>query len=779
MRINKYQFVHQMGTMLSQSRDGLDGLGRVCALIVEKARCDAAAIYILNDERTSFSLIAQNGLPPQEYAEGQAFPFKGGVFDLLCKGHQMSFSGEREVKSLYKGAYREVLMIPLVAGGRVMGRIDLLRKRHRPFMESRIMFFGEVFPPLSVFIVNALLAHRKEEKTELLFGGATQKKTEEAGDDRPIRGRALSSGVACGKVILLSSVEDLLRVKRIPSPVNTTLAAIESEKLLLNKALESARRACLKSINDLAQTLSEADVNIFSMHAMMLDDPTLRQSLTKSLEDGHDITTALGLALRSFTAQYSKIEDSYLRERIYDIKDVLLAIKNAADNLRGIDNNVSDLNKILEMKHIVIVARELLPSQLITFPIKKITGIVCEEGGVTSHVAILARALCVPMLVGIPGITKVVFPGESLLLDCHSSGAFGGKCFLRPSLPLVRRFAEPLHVTREQQGLPRKDAVRPVKRTFTKDGTEITFQGNISLVCELPALQHYGVGGVGLYRTEFLFMLRPNLPSEEEQYEMFKQILEGAKGAPVTLRVLDAGGDKPLPYFRRDKEGNPALGLRGMRFLFQYREQILLPHLRALLRASAHGKIRIMFPMIADLPDLLEARKALSEAQRQLRREGKAFDASIPIGVMLEIPSAVRGVEKLLPHVDFLSIGSNDLVQFMFAVDRGNPQVSQWCRKCHPIILQLVRDVCGQVAKFPGKQLSICGEVGSSRRALPLLIGAGLRNFSMMPSRVPLLQKVVPDLDVKECEKLLDEVLEQCVSEDDIQAYLEKKGMLR
>lgn len=777
MRANKYQVVHRISDVIAQTADPWDGLKQVTRIISESVDNAPCALFAYNQPSETITLVASHGVG-EELVGKLNFGIDKGLTGLAVRtgrilnlDDQCAHSENVDPPPPIGGDFHGLLVVPLVVGGSTIGTLDITRPQKRKFGRRILDMVQEIATPLAVFIVNTMLV-RQTFETDDAFSLQRPRKIEHSLQDKPMRGRPITSGVVCGRAIMISGIDELLAVRRIPQPVNTTPEAIDAERQLFQTALDVARRTSQRTAREMQQILTEADCNIFAMHAMLLDDPTLKKTILKHIDEGHTIDTSLAAALRTFSAQYMKIEDVYLRERFCDIKDVLLNLKNATANLRGRIQPRREEGLPTKPNRIIVVARELLPSQLVSLPLKKVAGIVCEDGGSTSHVAILARALQMPMVVGIQGLTDVVRPGDSMLLDCNT-----GNCFLHPRIDLIKRYSEPLRITHERQlnrgQQPRTEVCREVK---TADGQEVFFCGNLALLSELPTIQHYGLREIGLYRTEFMFMIRNELPTEEEQTNVLKKLV-GDAGVPVTIRLLDAGGDKPIPYLNLwHQEDNPSLGWRGLRFLLS-NPQILMPHLRAILRAGAAGKMNILIPMVADLFDLLKLKEALKEAEMELRSKGIPFNTDYRLGIMLEIPSAYIGLRDMLPHIDFVSIGTNDLVQFLFAVDRGNPRVTQWYRQCHPIILKIIRDVCHTVADFPGKSVCLCGELAGSRRALPLLLGAGLRRFSMTPSRVPELKQLVTAFNSERCEQLLDEVLNTCDTDMEVRAYLEKHGM--
>ena len=773
MRPNKYQVVHSIGEVIAKTSDPWKVLSSVARLISEFAGKNVScAIFAYNRNDNTVTLVASQIPEDKDYVGKFTFGAEQGIIGLsITNGRILNIADqeahtENRVPRNFKVGYHGMLVVPLVIGGFVIGALELVQKVRKIFSNKTLEMIEEISTPLAMFIVNTMLS--RQDLFEKDMFSLRQPRQKQIMQNRSMRGTPITTGVAFGKVMTVSGIEELLALKRIPQPINTAPEAIKAEKELYQAAVDAARKACQKTARELEQTLSESDCNIFSIHAMLLDDPTLQKTILKKLNEGHTLNAALATALKAFTAQYRKIEDEYLRERIFDIKDVILNLKNAADNIRGTSSTDQPRQQPLDAKRIIVVAKELLPSQLVALPLRNITGIVCEDGGRTSHVAILARALQKTMLVGVKGISEYVTPGDAILLDCNSA-----TCFLNPPMDMLRQYSESIKTTMERsKSLNSKAEIAPMDCTM-KDGERIHFGGNVALLSELPAIQHYGLSAVGLYRTEFMFMIRSKLPTEEEQFNILKRLVTTAN-VPVTIRLLDAGGDKQLPYLKCwDTEENPMLGWRGLRFLLSNQE-IMRTQLRAILRTTAFGKVNILIPMVADLFDLMEAKKALKAAEESLEQDGIAFSRDYKVGIMIEIPSAIRALPEMLPHIDFISIGTNDLVQFLFAVDRGNPSVHQWYRQCHPVILKIVRDVCEMAKAYPLKFVGICGELAGSRRAMPLLIGAGIRYFSMTPSRVPIQRENASAWTVDECRRLLEEVLEKCHSEMDVRKYMDK-----
>jgi len=763
------QIIHRISEIIAQTPDAQQGLAEAVCCLVENASANAGGIFVIRPQNDRIALYAAHGVLPALAAKLPLELNSGTGDDIIRKGRTVN-DRKKNLPPEFVAVFdhlasgcHSLLLLPLVVGGRPIGSLALARQNDRPFPQRVLNSIEAVVPPLAFFILNALLADKQH------GGNHATTSTKDLTQDVILKGKAITKGVSCGYVQKLVGVEKILQPKNHPDSV--TPEGIAAEKKLFANALRVAREDSITTAKQFGDVLAEADSAIFAMHTMLLDDPTLKQHIAAYLNKGFLLTDALGRALRDFTAQYQKIDDPYLRERLSDIKDVMLRLKNAADNLRGSSEAApADAPKLADRRRIILVARELLPSQLVSVPLKQISGILCEEGGATSHTAILARALQIPMLVGVPGIMLKARSGDCVIMDCGSDS-----CFLRATTALLRRFASPIRLFRNsRQNL--SDTVPPDSVLTTADGVPVQLMGNITLLSEVVSMHHYGIRDIGLYRTEFMFMIRNAMPSEDDQYNIFSRMLKAAAGATVTIRLLDAGGDKPLPYFKANHEDNPALGWRGLRFLLS-NPAIMTPHLRAILRASALGDVHILVPMVADLYDLAEIKQALRAAANDLRQRGEKV-GDYRLGMMIEVPSALYGLDRLLPEVDFVSIGTNDLVQFLFAVDRANAQVSKWFRQCHPIVLRALRDICRQVHAYEHKTVTLCGELAGSRRALPLLLGAGLRQLSMTPHQAPVLRPFISQLAIPDCEKLFARAI-LCETEMDVMKLVDEADLLK
>jgi phosphoenolpyruvate-protein phosphotransferase len=421
----------------------------------------------------------------------------------------------------------------------------------------------------------------------------------------------------------------------------------------------------------------------------------------------------------------------------------MLRLLEAVHFLRESSNEQQSFD--FHSQKMILVAKELLPSDLLRLPVEQIAGLICEKGGATSHVAILTRALEIPALLGAAGIMDQVNNFDQIILDCHAE-----RVYINPSEKLKSNFNELLSAASEPEPKIATGAC------VTSDGVRVFLRANISLICETPLLQKYGADGIGLYRTEFLFIIREYQPAEDIQYKVFSKVVAACKGE-ITLRVLDAGGDKQLNFLNMPHEENPALGVRGIRLLMSYPD-IFKTHLRAILRAGVNSRLKILFPMISSVDELLAIRVLLQDVENELTKENINFSSNYQFGMMLEVPVVLTGLRHFIPHVDFFSIGTNDLQQYLFAAERGRAKES--AHDClNPLFLETLVRVAKTLSKHPEKGLSVCGEMAGNALAAPLLLGAGIYELSMPPKLMPKIRSAIGAFSFDECKSLLKKSL--------------------
>lgn len=559
-----------------------------------------------------------------------------------------------------------------------------------------------------------------------------------------ITGIAASPGVVFGKALVLKEEPIVLNTQKI------TADQIEAEKAKFFAGREKAA-AQLTAIKEKARgTLGEEKEAIFEGHLMILEDEELEEEILGYIAD--NLVTADVAASKVIDMQASmlaEIDDEYLKERAGDIRDIGNRL------LRNILNmHIIDLGDIQE--EVILVAYDLTPSETAQLNLDKVLGFITDIGGRTSHTSIMARSLELPAIVGTNDITARVKTGDTLILD-----AVNNQIHINPSDAALAEFkAIQERVAAEKAELAKlKDL--PAE---TLDGHRIEVAGNIGTIRDVDGVLRNGGESVGLYRTEFLFMDRSELPSEEEQFQAYKEIVEAMDGKQVVLRTMDIGGDKELPYLNLPKEMNPFLGWRAVRIGLTRRE-ILDTQLRAVLRASAFGKLAVMFPMIISVEEIRELKAIVVELKEQLRAEGKAFDENLQLGIMVETPSAAVNARHLAKEADFFSIGTNDLTQYTLAVDRGNEIIAHLYNPLSPSVLNLIKQVI-DASHAEGKWTGMCGELAGDVRATALLLGMGLDEFSMSAISVPHVKKLARSINYADAKALADEALAQPTATD-------------
>jgi len=536
------------------------------------------------------------------------------------------------------------------------------------------------------------------------------------------KGIAASRGYAIGKVVLKEKNEEVIVEKNIQN--------IQEEKNRLQDAVNASREQ-LEKIREKAEKEMGADkAAVFSSHIMLLDDPEFIGSIESKIETNKiNAEKALKDVVDMYMDIFAAMEDEYMKERAADIKDVGDRITN---NLLG--KGAEGMN--ISFNNAVIVAHDLTPSDTASLDKSKVVAFLTDIGGRTSHSAIMARTLEIPAIVGLGDITNCVKNGDTVIVD-----GIEGIVIANPSAAQIEEYKVKMEqFEKEKQELKKLVEVK----TKTKSGKRIEVVGNIGKSEDIHKVLENGGEGVGLFRTEFLYMDRDSMPTEEEQFESYKYVAEKLEGKPLVIRTLDIGGDKKLPYLEMPEEMNPFLGYRAIRLCLD-RKDIFKVQLRALLRASAFGNIKIMFPMISSVNEFLEAKKLLEECKEELRKEGKAFNDNIETGIMVEIPATAVIADEFAKYVDFFSIGTNDLIQYTLAADRMNEKVSYIYDPMHPAVLKLIKMTIDAAHKA-GKWCGMCGEMAGDERAIPTLVEYGLDEFSMSASSILKAKQIIMNM---------------------------------
>ncbi len=535
------------------------------------------------------------------------------------------------------------------------------------------------------------------------------------------KGIAASKGYAIGKVFVQEHEEIVI--------TDAKVSDVAAEQAKLKTALDASREQLENIKAKAAAEMGEEKAAVFEAHITLLDDPEFTGAMNLEIENNSiNAMKAVENVTNTFVMIFESMEDAYMRERAADIKDVS---KRIISNLAG---KGGDAFAITEANTIV-VAHDLTPSDTAQLDRTKVIGFMTNIGGRTSHAAIMARTLEIPAVLGLGDITDSVKNGDTVILD-----GITGDVIINPSEEVIAEYkAKKEKFTAEQEELKKLIDVK----TTTKSGKRVEVCGNIGKPEDVLGVIANGGDGVGLFRTEFLYMDRDNAPTEEEQYESYKFVLEKMEGKQVVIRTLDIGGDKTLPYLPLPEEMNPFLGYRAIRLCLD-RKELFKVQLRALLRASVYGKLCVMFPMISGIQEFMQAKEIVEECKAELKAEGKEYSDTIQWGIMVEIPAAAVMADELAKHVDFFSIGTNDLIQYTLAADRMSEKVSYLYNPMHPAVLRLIKMTIDGAHKH-GKWVGMCGEMAGDEAAIPTLVEYGLDEFSMSATSILTAKKIILD----------------------------------
>ncbi len=539
-----------------------------------------------------------------------------------------------------------------------------------------------------------------------------------------LTGIGASEGYGIGKAYI---------VKEFIPPTTRTIEDSSAEVERFNAAVERANTELERIYNDKKETLGEESASIFQAHIAMLNDPELNGGVINHIESSNECAEyATKIICDQYYNMFSSMEDDYFRERALDIKDIGLRLMKLLTGVTtGLEFNASE--------PVIVIAKDLTPSDTASLKADTTAGIVTEIGGATSHSAIIARTLGIPAVMGLKDATDIVQQNDLVTINGYT-GEIENELTKESIASMeknIKKAAADKALLQIYKDMP----------STTIDGFEIEISSNIASTDDVEFVVANGSDGVGLFRSEFIYMNRQTPPTEEEQYTIYKKVLEGLEGKPVIIRTLDAGGDKEIPYLDIPKEMNPFLGYRAIRYCLDHTD-LFKAQIRALLKASVHGKLRIMFPMISSLDELLAAKAVVEICKDELTVEGIPFDNKVEIGIMIEIPSAAIISDILAKEVDFFSIGTNDLIQYSVAVDRMNEQIKHLYSPYHPALIRLIKTVIDN-GHANGIWVGMCGAVAGNEKMIPLLLHLGLDEFSMSPSSVLKARKIISNLTKK------------------------------
>ncbi|PLX81806.1 MAG: phosphoenolpyruvate--protein phosphotransferase [Desulfuromonas sp.] len=744
--------LEDISTLILQSHDLGETLNNIVSLVAKRMRTEVCSIYLLEDDHQTLCLRASKGLSRKAIGK-VSMRIGEGLTGMAAEGRRpvaiqepQSHPRYRYFKETGEERFHSFLGIPLFDRKNPLGVIAIQTTETRQFSSEEISALSTIAFQVSSIVINARLLDsirtQEEEKNrfareleETRRSMAEPVPAAEVGTETALRGTVAYPGVVSGPAHVMGErlgFADILGQEGVE---------VEEERQRLEGALEKTRIQTLYLEKRVAERLSEDDAAIFHSHLMILEDRSFIDKLHREVDEGHSAPYALEKVLSEYIEAFSRMEDAYLRERAVDMEDI---------GRRILGNLVGQENHVLQLKQPgILLAREILPSDMAALDHEQILGIVTEAGEQNSHAVIMAKSLGIPAIVGVKGAMKAVKPDARVILDANS-----GCLYVNPAPHVIEEYSRleqdcsrELNRLGEYRDLPAQ----------TQDGTRIVLRANVGLVSDIDIALRNGAEGVGLYRTEFPYMARGNFPDRHDQYLLYRKVVEGFEGHPVTIRTLDIGGDKALPYFGHPREDNPFMGWRSVRISLDNRD-IFATQIEAILMAGVHGPVKLLFPMISGLEEVRACRALVAEAEETLRKEGIPFAKEIPLGVMIEVPAAVQMAPQLAREVDFFALGTNDLIQYMLAADRNNPLVSKYYNPLHPAILQVLRDVSA-VAFSQGKGLCLCGEMASDPLTLVVLVGMGIREFSMPAPFIPRTKAFLSDLSLDLAREAAREVM--------------------
>lgn len=746
--------LEDISTLILKSHDLQETLHNIVSVVARRTISDVCSIYLLDEDRQTLRLRATKGLS-RRAVDRVTMKVSEGLTGLVveeCKvvalQEPQNHPRYRYFKETGEERFHSFLGIPLFDRNIPIGALIVQSRASRKFSDEDISALSTIAFQVASIVVNARLldsirhkeaqAHRYAEALRQAAGttrpGKAAKKTETTRESA-LRGVVAYPGLAAGAAHVMSAKHGLTDI------LDEEVLDQSKEKSYLEEALEQTRIQTIYLEKRMAERLSQADASIFHTHLMILEDRAMLQRLQEEIEQGHGARYAVERVIGNYVEAFEKMEDPYLRERAADMRDIG---RRLMANLAGQDPHP------LQLKHPgILIAREILPSDMAALDHEQIRGIVTEAGERNSHAVIMAKSLGIPALVGVRGALKNVAPEDHVILDANS-----GLLHINPDPQVAdeyRRLEEDagrqIHEIEKFRDLPAQ----------TRDGVKVVLRANVGLVSDIEIARRNGAEGVGLYRTEFPYMIRPDFPSRDDQYRLYSRVIKGFDGYPVTIRTLDIGGDKALPYFRPPHEENPFMGWRSVRVSLDNRD-IFRTQIEAILMAACHGPVKMLFPMISSVEEIRACKAVVEEACQKLSHEGVPFVAGVPLGMMVEVPAAVQLADWLAREVDFFALGTNDLIQYLLAADRNNPLVNRYYDPLHPAVLQVLHNVA-RIAQKQNKGLCLCGEMANDPLNLLALIGMGIREFSMAAPFIPRMKMMLSRISSQEAEKLGKRIL--------------------
>ncbi len=737
-RFNLLCDIGDLAALMTESADIENFLQSTVVMVSRYLNADVCSIYLYDEKEKELILKATVGLDSGAVGRVRMKPGEGLVgltFEKLRPIREASGESNpafKYFKETKEEQFESFLSVPIMRGSHKIGVLAVQHKKYDFFNEIDVVVLRSLASQLAGTIENArFLIDLNQTETVKSAKSPLSALYEKL---QFVKGRSASGGYAFAvSTAYKRAYNDLLE---------TDSDADDSYSLEdFQKAVQKTSEQLIEFQRRLAEQLLESASLIFDAHFMILKDAKFMNKIAGMISDGISPPRAIKDVTGHYISKFSSSSNEYIREKVADMEDLASRILKNLYNWSADEKNFCDDR--------IVIAKELYPSEVLKLASEDVKGIILVSGGVTSHVSILCRSLKIPVIIADRAEILELPEGTPMLMDADI-----GNIYVRPSRKVLVQFEERKRA--EKKAMPLKSLMSPT--TETADGVCVHLLANINLLSELTMARELKAEGIGLYRTEFPFLIRPTFPSEEEQYLIYKRLFNEMPDKEITVRTLDVGGDKILPYSDPEPGTNPALGLRSVRFSLCHKD-IFIQQIRAVLRAAAEARqVQIMFPMISSLDEFREAREIVSECMASLDQEKTAFHPHPGIGMMVEVPSVLPIIRELAREADFFSIGTNDFVQYMLAVDRANEKVAQYYRPYHPAVLRGIAQIV-KAAVSENKPVSICGEMAHDAEYIPFLLGIGVRSFSVDPQFLPVLQKRISRLHLSDAEKHADALL--------------------
>jgi phosphotransferase system enzyme I (PtsP) len=766
--------LEDISALISHSQDLQETLNSIVAIVAERMETEVCSLYILERKKNRLTLWATMGLD-QESVGKVSMGITEGLTGLVIERMTPVMVVDAQAHPRYKyfpetgeERFHSFLGVPLFEKRMPLGVLVIQTSRRREFSRDEIRLLKAISAQVSGIIIQARLLdslknkerERKEYQKRMVDALRKLRSYEGRRLERAGRGAAqkwrgrlaglsVAPGFGRGTAYILKARMDLKSVKK--ERAKNPKREIERFRAAVECGIEQIQNLKQR----MSSLISKEDGAVFDVHRLILGDPVLIEQIENKIrKERYTAEYAVSAVFEQHLNSFTQIEDDYLRERAADVKDVA---QRLLENLSGMNEE-----KPVLPEQAILVAEDLSPADLSLIEGDHFRGIVLATGGVTSHASILAKSFEIPSVAAVEGLIENVRQGDSLIVDGNS-----GVVYINPSHEVVREYDR---LEREYLAFNKELGELRDLPAETQDGHRVSLYANIGLLSDIAFAHLHGAQGVGLYRTEIHFLTHRDFPGEEEQFALYRRVVEGMGGRPVTIRTLDIGADKYPAYVRRGTtEPNPFLGWRSIRVSLEMPE-IFKTQLRAILRAGALGRVRLLIPMVTSLEEILRVKELLAEVKEELEHEEAPFDSQIELGIMVEVPSIVHLVSRIVREVDFLSIGTNDLIQYILAVDRGNPKVAELYEPLHPAVLAAL-GIIVEGAKREGKRVGMCGEMAGDPLYTLVLLGMGLEEFSMGSLFIPVVKKIIRSVTYRQA-KATAQIVMQMDTVGEIKKYL-------